>query len=274
MADDAFVRSPAVAGLFYPRDPQLLRREVERHIGDTADAAPAVGAVVPHAGYVYSGGVAGRTFRRLAVPRRVVILCPNHTGRGSRVSVVPAGAFRVPGADVPVDEHLARAVLAEVPGAAADTRAHEREHAIEVELPFLLARRPDVAIVPIVLGGLDESEAVAVGEGLARAAEAAAPGQDVLVLASSDMSHYVPDRTARALDRLAIERLLALDPSGLHRTVERHDISMCGYLPATAMLAWARRRGAGRAELAGYATSGETSGDLEHVVGYAGVVVH
>ena len=268
-----YVRPPAVAGRFYPGEAGRLRSEVERAIGDAAGARPAVGAVAPHAGYVYSGGVAGRTFADLAVPRRVVILAPNHTGRGAPIAVVASGSFRVPGADVPIDEELARAALAEIPGAREDARAHEHEHAIEVELPFLLARRPDVRIVPIVLGGIGEAEALAVGQALARAASAAAPGEEMLVLASSDMSHYLPDADTRVKDRLAIDRLLALDAPGLYRTVRDHDISMCGYLPATAMLAYAHARGAREAELCGYATSGDASGDRDRVVGYAGVTI-
>lgn len=269
MPPEGFVRPPAVAGRFYPGDAQALRREVERHLGDVSSAAPACAAVVPHAGYLYSGGVAGQTFRRLALPERVVVLCPNHTGRGAPIAVIPSGSFRVPGGDVPIDEALARTILAEAPGAVADARAHEREHAIEVELPFMLARRPDVAIVPIVLGGISGREAIAFGEALARAVA----GRELLVLASSDMSHYVPDRTARTLDQLAIDRMLALDAEGLYRTVEEREISMCGVLPATAMLAYARARGAGRSALAGYATSGDASGDFDQVVGYAGIVV-
>jgi MEMO1 family protein len=262
------LRQPAVAGRFYPGDPRTLRRDVERLLADRAPRA-ALGAVVPHAGYVYSGGVAGRTLGRLRIPPRVVILCPNHTGRGPRISVYAEGAFLIPGAEVPVDAALAARVLAEVPGAQADTRAHEREHAIEVELPFLHALAPDVRIVPMVLGGLDAAEAVAVGEGIARAIGA----DDVLVLASSDMSHYVPHDVATARDRLAIERLLAVDPEGLHATCEQNDISMCGVLPATALLAYARVRGGARPELVQYATSGEAFGAYDSVVGYAGVTL-
>ncbi|HKA87976.1 MAG TPA: AmmeMemoRadiSam system protein B, partial [Haliangiales bacterium] len=231
--------------------------------------APRLGLVAPHAGYMYSGGVAGKTFRLARIPPLVVILAPNHTGRGARVSVLAARALRIPGRDVPVSSELSQRILREVPGATLDVRAHEREHAAEVEVPFLVALRPDVEILPIVLGGLGGDETVAVGRGLARALA----GLDVLVVASSDMSHYLPDAMARARDKLALEPLLALDPEGLYRTVEDNDISMCGILPATAMLAYARENGAARAELAAYATSGDASGDYSAVVGYAGVLV-
>jgi MEMO1 family protein len=262
------LRQPAVAGRFYPGDAASLKAEVTRLLG-APEPAPHLGAVVPHAGYVYSGKVAGATFRRLRVTERVVILSPNHTGRGPRVSVYAEGAFRIPGADVPVDAALAARLLAEVPGAQADTRAHEREHAVEVMVPFLHALRPDVRIVPVVLGGLDGAEAIAVGEGLARAIG----GEDVLVIASSDMSHYIPHDLAKQKDRLAIERLLALDAKGLYDTCELHDITMCGVLPATALLGYAHARGGGRPELVQYATSGEAFGAYDSVVGYAGVTL-
>jgi AmmeMemoRadiSam system protein B len=229
--------------------------------------------MAPHAGYVYSGDVAGMVFARIDVPPRAIVLCPNHTGRGARIAVAAQGAFRVPGADVPIDEPLARAILEHVPGARADLDAHAGEHAIEVELPFLLARRggAPLSIVPIVLGGLGEDEAIEVGRGLHRAVAGA--GGDVLVVASSDMSHYLPDGEARAIDHVALEPLLAMDPGLLYRTVRERRISMCGYLPATAMLSYARASGAERAELVGYATSGDAFGDRDRVVGYAGVVV-
>jgi AmmeMemoRadiSam system protein B len=261
------IRSPAVAGRFYPADARELAREVGRFLGTPA-GAPARGAVVPHAGYVYSGKVAGATFRRLEVPQRVVIMGPNHTGRGVPISVMRAGTFVIPGADVPIDTELADAILAGVPGARADMRAHEREHSLEVELPFLVALRPDVRIVPIVLGGIDGVQAAAVGASLARILP-----DDVLVIASSDMSHYIPHDDAVARDRLAIDRLLTVDAIGLYDICERADITMCGVLPATALLAYARARGSVAAELVKYATSGEAFGAYDSVVGYAGVVI-
>ncbi|HUS66495.1 MAG TPA: AmmeMemoRadiSam system protein B [Kofleriaceae bacterium] len=270
-----WIRQPAVAGRFYPGEARELEREVRAHLdaGQGGTDPEAVRAVMaPHAGYMYSGGVAGQVFARVEVPRRVVVLGPNHTGRGARIAVVPAGAFVLPGGRVEIDEELAAAILDEVPGAQADVEAHRFEHSIEVELPFLLARRPDVRFVPIVLGGISRQTAVAVGEGLARAIARA--GGDTLVVASSDMSHYLPDAEARVVDRAALEPLLAFDASALYETVVDRDISMCGFIPATAMLAYARAAGSTAApELVAYATSGDASGDRARVVGYAGVLV-
>jgi AmmeMemoRadiSam system protein B len=277
MASSGNIRQPAVAGRFYPADPIRLQREVGDLLrpGSSAQIAarPAVAVMAPHAGYVYSGGIAGAVFAAVVVPPRVILLCPNHTGMGPRISVVPDGAFRIPGADIPVDAPLAAAILREVPGAAADRDAHAHEHAIEVELPFLLARQPALTIVPIVLAGLSAREAIALGEALARAVAATAAPGEVLLVASSDMSHYLPDAVARTVDHQALEPLLAYDAPALYRTVVDNDISMCGFIPATAMLAYAHATGAPAPELVGYATSGDAFGDRSRVVGYAGVLI-
>jgi len=267
------IRQPAVAGRFYPADASRLAAEVSGFLADAhaERSRRAVAVMVPHAGYVYSGGVAGRVFAGVEVPNTVVVLCPNHTGRGARIAVAPHGAWRLPGGNIPIDSELAAEILARVPDARADAEAHRFEHAIEVELPFLLARQPALKVVPIVLGHLSAAEAISLGEQLDQAVRAV--GRPVLVVASSDMSHYLPDSETRAVDRVALEPLLALDPAALYRTVADNDISMCGFIPATAMLAYARAVGAGAPELVGYATSGDAFGDRERVVGYAGVVL-
>ena len=272
------VRAAAVAGRFYPAAAAELDRQVAGLLRAAGGRAPgrACAVMAPHAGYVYSGGVAGKVFAAVEVPARVILLGPNHTGRGPRLSVMAGGAWQVPGARVPVDEELATAILDASSLAEADRSAHEHEHSLEVEVPFLLARQPGLRIAPVVLGRLSAREAVGFGEALHRAVtrvRAAHAGADVLVVASSDMSHYLPDEIARRVDRTALAPLLAFDPEGLYRTVAEHDISMCGVVPATAMLAYARRAGAGQPELLAYATSAEASGDKSRVVGYAGVVL-
>jgi MEMO1 family protein len=272
------LRSPAVAGRFYPASAPELTKQVADFLHAVEGRAPrrACAVMAPHAGYVYSGGVAGRVFAAVEVPRRVVLLGPNHTGRGPRISVMASGAWQLPGARVSIDEELAAAILAASPLAQADHEAHQYEHSLEVEVPFLVARQPALRIVPVVLSALSADEAVGFGEALYRAVSqvrAAHAGEDVLVVASSDMSHYLPDETARRVDQTALAPLLAFDPEGLYRTVIDHDISMCGFIPATAMLAYARQAGAGRPELVAYATSADAFGDKSRVVGYAGVVL-
>jgi hypothetical protein len=264
------VRAPAVAGRFYPGEAAALEAEVARLLGaPSRTPRKHLGVVAPHAGYVYSGGVAGRVFADTEVPARVVVLAPNHTGRGRRGAVWARGALALPGCAVPVDEALCARLLG---GLLEDDReAHRFEHALEVELPLLRARRADVRVTPIVLGGLYEAECVEVGEALAKAVTEL--GEDVLVVASSDMSHYLSDEETRAIDRRALEPLLALDAVGLYRRVRDEGITMCGVVPATVMLAYARARGARAAELLAYATSGDAFGERDRVVGYAGVVV-
>ncbi|MDC0722205.1 AmmeMemoRadiSam system protein B [Nannocystis bainbridge] len=270
-------RLPAVADRFYPGDPRALHRELERCLVAAVAPAPARMILAPHAGYVYSGALAGRTWSQVHVPERVIVLCPNHTGRGVRRSIWPGGAWDTPDGPVPIAADLTDALVRHA-GLQPDTAAHLREHAIEVQLPFLRARNPRAEIAAVCLGGLDLVECQAVGLGVAaaiRELEQRAPDSapQVLLAASSDMSHYTSADEAAALDRLALDRLLALDPAGLYETVQRHEISMCGILPATVALVAALELGATRAELVGYTHSGKVTGDTERVVAYAGAVV-
>ncbi len=267
-------RQPAVAGRFYPGDPARLGHEVARLLGEQPAERDAFAVMAPHAGYMYSGGVAGATFAQVRVPSRAVVMCPNHTGLGVRRSLWSSGQWNMPGGAVPIAEELASAIR-DAADLGSDHMAHLREHAIEVQLPFLQARRPDISIVPICLAGLSLRECHELGEGLARAI-AAAPGGALgtLIVASTDMSHYVPADVAKRLDTLALERVRALDPDGLYDVVTRHDISMCGFIPTTVALVAALRLGATGAELVRYANSGDASGDYASVVGYAGVVVY
>lgn len=264
-------RAPAFAGAFYPAEPERLAATLDRLVPRREPRERALGVVVPHAGYVYSGGVAGAVYGRIDVPERVVILAPNHTGRGARGALWARGRWRLPGGAASIDEDLAAALLARASLLRDDRLAHAREHAVEVQVPFLAHERADVRIVPVVLGDLPFDACAALGEALADAIEEV--GAPVLVVASSDMTHYESARSARAKDERAIARILALDAEGLHRTVEGERISMCGYIPATTMLVAARRLGATEAALVRYAHSGEVTGDLDEVVAYAGIVV-
>ncbi|BDG01877.1 AmmeMemoRadiSam system protein B [Anaeromyxobacter oryzae] len=265
------VREPAVAGSFYTGGASALAVEVDAFLAGAGPArAQALGIVAPHAGYVYSGAVAGAVFGRVDVPARVIVLGPNHTGLGrARAALYPEGAWRTPLGEVPVDPGLTRA-LAAAPGVRPDPLAHLREHALEVQIPFLQRARPEgLSIAALCLAHLSYDECEALGGAVADAALAAG----ALVVASSDMSHYIPAEAARAADGRAIERILALDPEGLYDVVHAEEISMCGIIPATVMLVAARARGATRAELVRYANSGDVTGDHRHVVGYAGILV-
>jgi AmmeMemoRadiSam system protein B len=261
-------RDPAVAGRFYTDDPSALRREVDRFVAGGAGKVRAKGVVAPHAGYVYSGAIAGAVYARVEIPRRVIVLGPNHTGLGAPAALWPDGTWKLPGGDVPIDPALT-AALAAAPRVERDDEAHRGEHSLEVQVPFLVRARPDVTIAALCLAHLRFADCEALGKAVARAAADAG----ALVVASSDMSHYVSAEEAREKDHRAIERILALDPAGLYEVVHREKISMCGIIPATVMLVAALELGATRAELVRYGNSGEVSGDLTEVVGYAGLVV-
>ena len=263
------VRNPAVAGRFYPADKPGLDRMLAR-IVPVRPRRRAVAVVVPHAGYVYSGAIAGDTYASSVIPDRVVVLCPNHTGRGARAALFAAGRWQMPGGALPVDAELAARLLSET-SLEVDTSAHEYEHAVEVQLPFLQHANQNVRITPICLSALPLDECVTLGEAMARVIGSL--DEAILIVVSTDMSHYLAAHDAERLDRLALAPLLSLDAEQLYRTVRARDISMCGYVPATVGAVACRALGARSAELIRYGHSGHVSGDFDRVVGYAGLLV-
>ncbi|HSE49623.1 MAG TPA: AmmeMemoRadiSam system protein B [Terriglobales bacterium] len=269
MAPDPTVRQPAVAGRFYPDDAGTLRRDIASYL-KSGTKQRALGCVVPHAGYMYSGHVAGAVYAHLELPHRFIILCPNHTGMGQPLAIMSRGAWATPLGEVAIDEGLAGELQRALPYLEEDEQAHRAEHALEVQLPFLQQLLPDFRFVPICVGVGQLAVLEALGKAIANVL---ADRRDVLVIASSDMNHYESDSVTREKDHKAIERILALDPAGLHETVRRERISMCGYGPAVAMLTATRQLGATRAELVKYATSADVSGDRDYCVGYAGIAV-
>jgi MEMO1 family protein len=265
------VRHPAVAGRFYPGNAASLLADIHSYLTPATEPISALGCVVPHAGYMYSGHVAGAVYANLQIPARCILLCPNHTGMGPPLSIMTHGAWETPLGTVAIDSELAVALLGQFPLLTDDADAHRAEHAIEVQLPFLQAKRPQFRFVPIAIG-TRQFEALA-GLGQIVGQVVAGLNEPVLVLASSDMNHYESDSVTRVKDHKAIERILALDPRGLYDVVTNEDISMCGFGPTVAMLTATQSLGATKAELLKYATSGDVSGDRNTVVGYAGVVV-
>jgi AmmeMemoRadiSam system protein B len=263
-------RAPAVAGRFYPADERELTREVDALIGKETSDEPAPVVIAPHAGYRYSGAIAGEVYRAVRVPPVAIVLCPNHTGHGARAAIMTRGNWIVPGARIPIDAGVAEQVR-ELALLTDDAAAHAQEHSLEVHLPFLLRRNPRIRIVPICLSALPYASCIRIGTALADVV--LDRGRDVLIVASTDMSHYLPVAEAKEQDGLAMARIDALDPEGLYRTVEERDISMCGVVPTTVALVAARALGAAGARLVRYGTSAEVSGDASRVVGYAGYVV-
>jgi AmmeMemoRadiSam system protein B len=269
---DIILRDPVVAGAFYPATAAGLEHELRGLIEIDADRHPLLACIAPHAGYIYSGRVAGALYGHLELPRRVIVLAPNHTGVGAAVAVAPHERWRTPLGDVPIDTGLARKLVDRAYAATFDPKAHQREHAIEVQLPFLLARRPDLEVLPVCLAHLHLQDCLDLGRVLAKLISDHT--DPVGIVASSDMSHYLADSEARRLDRLAIDAVLARDPTRLYETVHREGITMCGVIPATVAVAAANELGAAGAHLVDYATSGDVSGDRNAVVGYAGICVH
>jgi len=266
------IRPPAVAGRFYPARPELLERQLDQYLGKNPEKIDdARGCVVPHAGYMYSGHVAGAVFGKLPKRSTYIILGPNHTGRGAPLAIMSSGEWLTPLGRAPIDSAVARRLRHSCHLLMEDAEAHEDEHSLEVQLPFLQRSVGQFKFVPIAIGVSGYSALETLGHGIA---EALKPTADtVMLVASSDMNHYEPDDITREKDHKAIEKVLALDTQGLYEVVRREDISMCGYGPTIAMLTAAKDLGAQHAQLIKYATSADTSGDRDAVVGYAGIVV-
>ncbi len=263
-------RLPVVADRFYPGDPTVLRRTVAELVPEVTEKSRARVVVAPHAGYVYSGGVAGETFARVEIPETVIILGPNHHGRGAPVAL-GTEAWAMPMGRVPLAVDLAGQVLKQAEIITPDDDAHRFEHSLEVQVPFLQYLQPDLSILPLVISNLSYQQCQQVARELVQGIKAW--GGEVLMVASTDMTHYESRQNASLKDHLALEHLLALDPHGLYDTVLTNRISMCGIMPTTIALLAALELGAQRAELVRYTDSGEASGDTRQVVGYAGVVI-
>jgi hypothetical protein len=264
-------RQAVVAGQFYPADRKQLASELKDLVPLVKEKKHAFGIIAPHAGYIYSGAIAGRIYGMLEIPSTVLILGPNHRGRGAAVALFPSGEWLTPLGPVTINERLNDCISRQTPYLQSDHLAHAFEHSLEVQLPFLQSLRSDVTISALCLG-LGEYPALhRIGEGIAAAITEY--GEDVLIVASSDMSHYESAATARRKDNLALERVLAFDPEGLLSVCRSEGITMCGVAPAAVMLTAAALLGATGAELVAYGSSGDVTGDNSQVVGYAAVLV-
>lgn len=267
-------RPPAVAGSFYEGTPERLRAQVEECFAANPPQPQKqrfIGAVVPHAGLMYSGSVAAAFYAQAELPKRFVILCPNHTGAGHFAAINREGAWRTPLGDVPIDTALAEALMARTPLLAEDALAHAREHSLEVQLPFLQHLLGDFTFVPICLGAHRCDYAEEIGRAVADVLKE--EREPVGIIASSDLNHYEDQSTTLRKDQLAIDEIAKRDPRELWRVVDEFDVSMCGFIPTTAMLVAANALGATNAKLIRHATSGDVNGDYSHVVGYASMLI-
>jgi AmmeMemoRadiSam system protein B len=267
------IRLPAVAGRFYPSEANELTRQIAEFAPASSSAKIAArGCVVPHAGYKYSGHVAGAVFSLLEIPARCILLGPRHYPRGEAMAILSQGSWRTPLGDAAIDAELAAELMRACPRLREDAVAHEREHSLEVQIPFLQRLAPaDFRFVPVVLGADRYGLLEELGHAVAKVV--AAQSERVLVICSTDMNHYESDVLTRAKDEMAIARILALDPRELCDTVRGEGITMCGYAATTAMFVAMRDLGAESAELVRYATSGDITGERDEVVGYAGLIV-
>jgi hypothetical protein len=268
------MRRPSyVAGYFYPDDPEILKKTIGSFIREKSSQAEAIGAVCPHAGYEFSGPVAASVYASVEIPQTVVILAPAHQRILSLFALFDQGSWLTPLGEVEVEGRLAELIVSETDLVSRDLEAHRKEHSIEVQIPFLQYFRPDVSIVPIMVSyEAGYPELSQLGQALTEAVKKFQ--KQVLLIASTDMSHYVNKKVAEELDYKAIFFIEKLDPRGLFDVVTSYGISMCGFQPTTALLTAARGLGAKEGRLIKYQTSGERTGDYREVVGYAGLIIY
>jgi AmmeMemoRadiSam system protein B len=265
------IRKPAVAGQFYPSSKEQLLKQIDQLVDKKAKKKNIIGCVLPHAGYIYSGAVAGETVSEINIPDNVLLIGPNHTGIGEPLSLMKEGIWQTPLGEVSINKELAEGLLKNSKYLKEDLRAHTFEHSLEVQLPFLQYFKADFKIIPIIAAQVDLKTYKQIGGEIALTLEKLNLKNQTLLLASSDMTHYEPDKIARKKDNEAIQAILELDEDKLFQKVTDLDISMCGYVPTIIIMTAAKQLGAKKANLVKYQTSGDTSGDYSSVVGYAGI---
>ena len=267
------MRDSVVAGKFYPGSKDGLLKELKILTPMVSKKVDAIGVLSPHAGYVYSGAVAGSVFGSIKPRSTYVILGPNHTGMGEAFGLATSDSWKTPLGEVRIDKALAGFIKKNCEYIKDDDLSSESEHSIEVQLPFLQFIQKDFKFVPIVVSFATLDVYSHVGRAIARSIKDVGREKDVTIIASSDMTHYESQANAKKKDTAAIEAILGLDEAKLMDRVSGLDISMCGYAPAVIMLVAAKELGARSARLVNYMTSGDASGDYSSVVGYAGIVI-
>ena len=263
------LRDPVVAGMFYEKDAHALRSNLKKLLINKGKKLKAKGIIVPHAGYVYSGGVAGEVFSSVEIPDTIILMGPNHTGAGAAVSVMNEGVWRTPLGDAKINGPLADEIINNSDYASPDTAAHLQEHSLEVQLPFIQALKKSFTFVPIIFGTADlkalRETACAIRETMR--------DKDILLVSSTDMTHYESAEQAEKKDKMVLDAVKELDPGKMAGVVEKYGISMCGWMPTYVLLHACKLLGAKKAEIINYTNSGETSGDFNRVVGYGGAAI-
>ncbi len=266
------IREPAAAGFFYSDSPVYLKEDLEKLIEFSPEKVEPKAIVAPHAGYQYSGKVAGKVYGKILPPDLAIVLGPNHTGVGEEIALFPGSAYKTPLGEFPTDKYFLSRLPELMPEVSLDFYAHLHEHSIEVQIPFLQYINPQIAGICICLKFISFEKIYKLGEALSILVKER-PDKRVLIVASSDFSHYVPDEIARRRDKMAIERILNLDEEGLVSVVIQEHISMCGVIPVAVAIVASKLLGATKGELIAYQTSGDVTGDYSSVVGYAGIII-
>ena len=274
------IRQPVAAGSFYATDPEILNKEITKYFishplgpqGKKLVAPNLLGGMVPHAGHIYSGPCAAHLYSRIEGNNNCVILLGvNHSGIGARAALSPADGWKTPLGEVQID-HVSKEILHwRLDFLKVDEKSHSQEHSLEVQLPLLQRVLKEFTIVPVSLSALSETECAQLGEAIVDLyREKKALGKGIIIIASSDLSHYLSPRETERLDNMALEPILALDPVGLLETVEREGISMCGVIPTAVLLFVAKAIGGAKASLLKHCHSGDVV-PMRKVVGYASV---
>ncbi|MCX7698491.1 MAG: AmmeMemoRadiSam system protein B [Candidatus Goldbacteria bacterium] len=263
------LREPAVAGMFYEKDAPALKKNISKYITEKKEKYKSRAIVVPHAGYIYSGAVAGEVYSSVIIPDILIILGPNHTGAGKPISIMTEGVWRTPLGDVKINEPLANEIIKKCSVASKDVHAHLREHSIEVQLPFLQYIKKSFSFIPIVLGEYNVNHL----QNLLESTAAVSQDKELLLIASTDLTHYEDAASAKEKDTLVLKAIEKLDEEEMLKHVEDNDISMCGWMPTFVTIRAAKLLGATKGIIIKYMNSGDVSGDYNQVVGYGGAAL-
>lgn len=266
-------RKPAVAGYFYPGQANDLIKTIERMVDPEREKEKAICVISPHAGFEYSGPVAGAVFSSVYLPDKFIILAPSHRSIQSHIAIMKEGTWETPLGHVQVESSLAEILMKHMPLITEDVTAHLNEHSLEVQLPFIQYFNKDFSIVPLCISYETSFEELQeLGKAISLGVKEL--NDEVMIIASTDMSHYVDQKIAQKKDFSAIEKIVQLDAKGLYDTVRNEDISMCGFQPTTSAVVASVELGAKKAVLIKYQTSGDITGNYSEVVGYAGLRIN
>lgn len=268
------IRKPVVAGKFYSANKDALRKELSSFMPKNAKAAKALACVMPHAGYMYSGMVATETAANIAIPENIILIGPNHTGTGETFSIISEGEWQTPFGSVKIHTQIADSLKKNCSLIKEDASAHAQEHSLEVELPILqFVRNAPFRFVPLSVMPANKTAYQSIAQAIASTITALSIRDTTLIVASSDMTHYESQESAKKKDNAAIEAMLKLDETLFLERITQYNITMCGYIPAVIAIMASKLLGASKAELVCYQTSGDVTGDFDAVVGYAGIII-